>query len=211
MASKSFKFWTRDDVQKTFNLNRIYEGFEALTTWLKADFLLSESNETLLKELSKELFLSIEEWNEEELKVWFIGPLLRLVNFKVNNFKAFLDRSLFIIINNEKLQGNVDLCVARGNQNPEQPYFFLHEYKPEKKRDNDPLGQLLIAMVAAQHANNKDQKVYGCYVTGRYWFFVILDDKNYTVSNSYDATDFEDLKIILNALFYVKEQLKKIP
>ena len=211
MAAKYFKFWTRDDVQKTFNLTRIYEGFEPLTIWLKASYPLSETNEILLKELSKELFLSVEEWNEEELKMWFIAPLLRIVNFKVNNFKAFLDRSLSIIINNEKTQGNVDLCVARGNQNPEQPYFFLHEYKPEKKRDNDPLGQLLIAMVAAQHANNKDQKIYGCYVAGRSWYFVLLDNSNYSVSKLFDTTEINDLKIILNALFYVKEQLKKIP
>ena len=211
MASKSFKFWTFEEVEDTFNLIRIRKGYEPLNIWLSANFPLSKSNEVSVKELSEELFLSTEEWNEEELKAWFILPLLKIVNFKVNAFKAFLDRSLSININNEKAQGNVDLCVARGKLKPKQPYFFLHEYKPEKKRDNDPLGQLLIAMVAAQNANQENEQIYGCYVSGRYWFFVILNGKNYTVSNSYDATDFDDLKIIINALFYVKEQLKKIP
>ena len=140
---KSFKYWTRDEVEKAFSLQRVYEGFEPLNHWLKAEYAISKDVAHLATELSKELSFSIEEWNEEELKVWFITPLLKIVNFKVNAFKAFLDRPISIVINNEKVSGNIDLCIARGKQTPEKPFFFLHEYKPEKKRDNDPLGQLL--------------------------------------------------------------------
>ena len=211
MIAKNFKFWTRDNVQKTFNLTRTYQGFQPLTVWLKAEYPILEVTEILLKELSDELFLSIEEWNEKELKAWFISPLFKIVNFKINNFKAFLDRPLSIVINNEKVQGNVDLCVARGNQKPEQFYFFLHQDKVQKKGNNDPIGQLLIAMLATRKVNKEIYPLYGCYVSDVNWFFVLLDNNNYSVSNAYNATKIKDLKIILNALFYVKEQLKKVP
>ena len=78
------------------------------------------------------------------------------------------------------------------------------EYKPEKNRDNDPLGQVLIAMVVAQQYNEQKFPVYGCYVNGRNWFFVVLHDDTYSVSRAYDATDIIDLQQILASLIDIK-------
>jgi hypothetical protein len=71
----------------------------------------------------------------------------------------------------------------------ETPYFFLHEYKREKKYSGDPIGQMLAGMLIAQAKNNNDKPNYGCYVQGRFWFFSVLLGKEYVVSHSFDATN----------------------
>jgi hypothetical protein len=50
--------------------------------------------------------------------------------------------------------------------------------------------------------NDPDQALYGCYIIGRNWFFVVLQEKNYAVSNAYVATDI--------AIFDIVGILKKI-
>jgi hypothetical protein len=75
------------------------------------------------------------------------------------------------------------------------PYFCLHEYKQENRRDNDPLGQLLIGMVAAHAKDSSELPFYGCYVSGRNWFFVLLDDDKYCVSDAYVATSEDISKV----------------
>jgi len=86
--------------------------------------------------------------------------------------------------------------IATGRSKPKEPFFFLHEYKqlhPSKK--NDPLGQLLIAMVTAQAKNPNPHPVYGVVVEGRFWYFVVLNDKEYAVSNPFDACDVDIYQI----------------
>jgi hypothetical protein len=99
--------------------------------------------------------------------------------------------------------------VAQGKQIPRHPFFFLHEYKSEKASGNDPLGQLLIAMVYAQKENADNRPLYGVYVLGRFWFFVLLEDKIYSVSPAFDATKTEDLATILANMEKVKAGIHK--
>ena len=99
--------------------------------------------------------------------------------------------------------------LARGKQIPKLPHFFLHEYKPEKNRDNDPIGQLLIAMVAAQTLNADNQPIYGIYVNGRNWFFVVLDAKEYTVSNAYNITS-DDIFTLFAALVFLRGKMEEL-
>jgi hypothetical protein len=70
--------------------------------------------------------------------------------------------------------------------------------------DSDPLGQLLVAMVVAQLHNDNDMPIYGCYVVGRLWFFVMLQNKEYSVSLAYDATKTDELNEIFAILSEVK-------
>jgi hypothetical protein len=87
----------------------------------------------------------------------------------------------------------------------------LHEYKPEKTSGNDPLGQLLIAMVHAQSLNTAlDKPLYGCYTLGRFWFFVVLVGKEYRVSRAYDATQTEDLTAMVAILEKVKAYIHQV-
>lgn len=44
----------------------------------------------------------------------------------------------------------------------------------------------------AQQLNEGAFALYGSYVVGRNWFFVVLDDDQYAVSNAYNVTE-EDI------------------
>jgi hypothetical protein len=83
----------------------------------------------------------------------------------------------------------VDFLVATGKSKPIQPFFFLHEYKRLRGRENDPLAQLLVEMLAAQELNEHTSPLYGCHVIGRNWFFVVIEGRNYAESNQYSVSD----------------------
>ena len=59
-------------------------------------------------------------------------------------------------------------------------------------------------MVAARTFNKIDMPIHGCYVVGRFWFFVILDENKYSVSLAYDATKIDELKEIFAILTELK-------
>jgi len=64
------------------------------------------------------------------------------------------------------------LWLHKENKFREHLVFCLHEHKPEEGMSNDPYGQLLIVMIAAQQVNLKiglDIPVYGLYNLGRYF------------------------------------------
>lgn len=108
------------------------------------------------------------------------------------------------------LRGRVEMVVATGKQRPQTPFFFLNEYKAQRKVVTDPQGQLLIAMLAAQAKNTGLRlPIYGMYNIGQFWFFVVLAGKEYTTSKAFDATDPVDLKQIINALQYVKAHIER--
>jgi len=78
--------------------------------------------------------------------------------------------------------------------------------------DSEPLGQLLIEMLVALTNNMEnsedDQPIYGCYIYGSIWKFVVVWQENqenffYSQGETYDATKLEDLHqiwLILNAI-----------
>ena len=148
-----------------------------------------------LEELRALLFKEVKNWNEDELKLFFIGPVLALVNFNTEYFKPFTQRTLTVKYNHHEASGKVDFLLAKGKLTPKVPFFCLHEYKQENRRENDPLGQLLIAMVAAQYKNENALPVYGTYVSGRNWFFVLLEGNKYIVSDAFVATSEDIYKI----------------
>lgn len=60
-------------------------------------------------------------------------------------------------------------------------------------------------MVDAQILNESTQKpIFGCYIFGRFWFFVVLENKQYGISDAYDATQLDDLSEIMVILKKVK-------
>ena len=209
---KSFKFWKRYQVQEAFDLKRV-ETLERLTNWLTVDVTsITPTERERIEELQKLLRRNILDWNEAELKFNFLGPLMLIVNFYTEHYRPFAERSLTVKVGKETSSGYIDFLVASGEQVPKAPYFCLHEYKPEEGTSNDPLGQLLIAMVAAQQANQVIEKqipIYGTYTIGRNFYFVVLDDKKFAVSDSYPSTQedifeifciFRKLKVFLGEL-----------
>ncbi len=70
----------------------------------------------------------------------------------------------------------------------------------------EPIGQLLIAMVGARQQNAEMFPLYGCYVLGRNWFFVVLDEQQYAVSKAFDATQ-DDIFGIYSAIDEVQQRV----
>jgi len=204
---KSFDSWFFDEIEIEFGIERNDENI-ILKSWLESQKEIEVFEKRQLDIYKHILKNNVNAWNEDELKMQFIAPLLALINFNTPKFKPFTQRSL--TLSNEKYQisGIVDFMIATGKTRPKEPYFFLHEYKqqhPSKK--NDPLGQLLIAMIVAQIKNDDTNPVYGVLVEGRAWYFIVLHEKEYAVSSIYDAC-VDDIYQIYSILCKVKNYIE---
>ena len=208
MIRKPFEQWLFEEVEIAFNIERI-DNLPALVEWLDVPKNTKFSVQT--EELRILLSRNVEAWNEDELKMMFLAPFLS--EFKFNNspsYRVFTQRQFSIQTAEVEANGRVEWFIATGKQIPKKPFFFLQEYKPEKNSGNDPLGQLLIAMVDAQILNEDTKKpLFGCYMIGRLWFFIVLIEKQYSISKAYDATQTDDLSEIIIILERVKIHIHK--
>lgn len=209
--AKSFEQWTREEVENTFGIKR-NNDLDILKKWLNTSYQLTEKELEFLSELQKGLINDLDLYNEDELKFFFISDVLKLVKFKTETYRAFTQRQMEFTtqtVDNQTItvSGIVELVVATGKQTPQKPFFFLQEFKQSLRRTNDPLGQLLIAMMAAQVQNNNGKAIYGCYVLGEHWHFVVLDNKEYGASVSYNVTKPKELEQMICIL---KEQKRYI-
>jgi hypothetical protein len=204
---KSFDTWTYEEVEDTFGLTPL-RSCPLFEEWLAAEGYAPNSTElATLDELKELLFEEAKNWNEDELKLFFIGPILSLIHFKTPYFKPYTQRTLTLKSDTVSAAGKVDFMLAKGKVLPKIPFFCVHEYKQENRRDNDPLGQLLIGMVAAQSRNEINIPIFGTYISGRNWFFVLLEGKNYYLSNAYNGAD-NDIYVIFNILKKCKNMVE---
>ncbi len=205
---KEFSKWTIDEVEEYFHLLPI-KDHALLDRWLKNDCAISPTEEERLAELCERLCVHIYDWNEEELEMYFIGGLLELVSYDHPDYQAFFERPLSVNIGKEKLSGILDCVIAAGRRIPKRPIFCLHEYKPEKRASNDPLGQVLVAMAAAQLFNQDEKPIYGAYVVGRFWYFLTLTPPNYGLSLAFDGTKMPELRDIFKLLRFIKQIIER--
>ncbi len=209
---RSFETWTFEDVEIEFGITKNKRS-ELLRNWLASSTRIKEMHKIFIDELKENLGDNVDSWNEDELKMQFIAPFLKLVNFTTDKYKPFSQRTLTLKSDKIETSGLVDFMLATGKARPREPFFFLHEYKqqhPSKK--NDPLGQLLIAMIVAQAKNNNSHPVYGVLVEGRFWYFVVVNDKEYAVSNAYNATDdtiYQIYAMLCKVKVYIEEIMLK--
>ena len=114
MFVRLFRDWKFEEVQRTFELNRVFEH-PLLDTWLQAHHPPSPRDKETLQELRQELLHTIDTLNEEELKIYFIGPLLRLIPFRADGRRPFLDRAMsFVYGEGLETGGRVDWMLAEG-------------------------------------------------------------------------------------------------
>jgi hypothetical protein len=200
--TKSFETWEYEEVETVFGLKRVF-NLPALADWLATSVeTIDNTTKQFVAIIQNRLIVNADAWNEDELKMFFIAPLLSQMPLEIDDFKPFTQRTMSAKFSdlNLEVSGKVEFVIARGKQRPKQPYFFLHEYKQERRRENDPLGQLLISMVAARQNNEKKTPLFGCFVVGRDWFFVVLDEQTYGVSLACDATKTHELYQIVAML-----------
>ena len=198
---KSFKHWTREDLAKTLNLTAT-PNLNELKDWLANKESLSQQEIDFLNRLATRSADIIDAWNEAELMQKFINKVIDLIDFDLSQYRCtyFVERYLSATIQDITLHGYADWMVAKGIQQPSNPFFFMHEYKPEGEKQIDGRGQLLALMLATQALNKDDYPIYGCYIHGRMWFFVVLKGLSYEISRSFDATRQEELQQIAKIL-----------
>lgn len=190
---------TRQKMYKIFGLRRVNK-LQALEDWLINLPDLTAEEITVAKVYQRRLLENIDDWNEQELSLGFIGPIINLIPFKIPyRLNFFAQRPLSTTIDTYELYGKPDGMLASGAFEPEAPYFSFHEYKKDVNSSGDPAGQNLAAMLLGQHQNKESEVIYGCYVVGRLWYFMVLKDKEYAISKDYSTTEediFEVVKIL---------------
>jgi hypothetical protein len=204
---KSFGSWDSQTLRETFGL-QMTEALPALTTWINVSENITENELFALAQLRRELLAFDEFWNKEELKMNFIAPLMRLLEFGIERkYNIFYQRFLSTNLPNIEIGGEITLQIASGWESPIMSYFFLHQYKEEEER-RDLRAQLLAAMLVAQAQNDVEKPIYGVYLIGASWRFVVLMGKEYAVKR-FDATEEDDLLKIFQMLKWIKRYVEK--
>lgn len=209
-----FRDWTRDKLKERFGLKRV-PNHPILLDWLEqaSPIEVDAYEEETLRRWREQMLLYVDYWSEDELKMKFIGNIITLVNYDTEELSAFANRALDGTVDGEYISGIPDFMVARGKQEVKSPFFCLHEYKKELDNNSpDPAAQCLVAMLVAQQKNldtpqMAGKPLYGSYVIGRNWFFLILDGLEYSISKAFDATDSDDLIKVLKVLKVCKNKI----
>lgn len=197
----NFKDCTLAQLDKLFGLDQIEDSSD-IQSWLEGKAEITEIESQILTLHRQTLKSQGHDWNETELQQQFIGPVFALANFATKKFSLFAERAFSGTIDGIEMTGRPDGMIARGFREPEKPFFCLQEYKREIDPYGDPAGQVLAAMLVAQEINDHKHPIYGCYIHGPHWYFLTLNDKNYCISSSYNASrpDIFDIFRILKVL-----------
>lgn len=213
MIKKSNKVqnYTEADLILLFGLTRIKSPYTVLMTeWTNASVELSTIEQAVFDKLITRAIRDIEGWQEEDLKMKFLSPVLELAHFMDDQeVHSYFEKTVFATVDGHFLKTKTDFMLAKGIlDKPQQPYFHVQEWKPHKRPTGDSMAQLLEALLIAQQLNEHQFPMYGCEVMGKYWSFVILEDKSYCISKSYDCTEQDDLLQIIAILRKFKQILE---
>lgn len=213
-----FEDWNAYDLQTEFGW-KLVQPYPAYLEWIKVEGKIPPQDLAFLQRLRLQLIEHQHSWNETDLLMKFIGPLLTLIEFTGSRYDNFGEVKLAFRHANHEVSGFVDWLVATGRYEPQTPFFFLHEYKRIKFTNADPLGQLLIAMKAAQVLNENTSEppepIYGCFVIGKLWQFILLNGTEYGTGAVFDATDEEELThiylILQKTKQIIEERVARLP
>jgi hypothetical protein len=183
---------TLDDV---FGLQQIWDC-ALLNEWLSGTPAISEIDTAQINKYQYRLIRGGRSWNEVELEAKFISPLILTADVETDTIGYFLERPLSAVINDYELSGIVDGMFATGFRAPILPFFCLHEYKRSTDNQGSPDAQVLAAMLVAREKNNNQHPIYGLFVVGMIWNFVVLNGNDYCISSSFDASNNEIYQIV---------------
>ncbi|MCB1189684.1 MAG: hypothetical protein KDK90_04580 [Leptospiraceae bacterium] len=214
IPSYSFSKIKDKDLRDLFCIERIIHR-EIFNTWFNCSIILNIEDETFLQALIESESDLINRYNEEELKIYFLAPILNRVNFKnkTKKMRAFYEESLEYETEDFKLSGSIDFFVSKGLDYPEKPYFFIQEFKRDKEYSN-PEPQLLAELIVASELNSFEL-LKGAYIIGENWTFVILrrlakHKYEYFISEKYNSCKIEELKVIYRNLLFVKKEIEDL-
>lgn len=205
---KSFNNWTEAEVVKTFKLDYQVENSH-LQKWLEVEGIeLSDFEKQSLERIREKAFKYVRNWNETELTAKFVSSIFDVVDFDRMDYSLFLERPIKGKVDDIELHGIMDLLIARGWAAPEMPFFFLQELKKEQEAKNDPVAQLILAMLVVQAQSEEQKPMFGGYILGRNWHFVVLDGRSYAISEAYSATDKDEISDICKVLKSLKNRIE---
>jgi hypothetical protein len=211
MTKKKF-IWNEGLVMDTFGLKKVYaEQIPLLIDWVSANEDLTDIDTIHLEKLRKKAELKIEAWNEEELKMQYLSFIVDYANYSDDEetYNIYFERPISAEVEGHKINVIVDFMIAQGVlEYIKRPYFCFHEYKREKKYNDDPIAQVLLAMLAAREKNKNNKPVYGAYIIGKHWYFMVMENKNFAVSESFSCTDKVELFKIISILRKFKSIIK---
>ena len=151
----------------------------------------------------------IDSWTEQELIIKHLSAILKIANLKGENYNTFAGRPIGADVEGVELSGYVDFLVASGRYEPVRPYFFVHEFKKSINHSGDPFAQLIGELLVAKELNqDNNSPVYGLVVIGRLWYFVILNQKEFTRLQPLNSTDMDDLQVIFDKLAGIKQYIE---
>ena len=208
------KAWREGELIPVFGLTRIADRqIPILKEWLDTDPVEFNTIEqyifdTALAKAQK----SLAGWNEEELKIKFIGTVLDLGQMTDDNgVVGYFDKTIWAMVEGIKLTVKADFMLAKGVLDVfGTPYFHFQEYTPHlppcrgevggKNPSGDSMAQLLEAFLIAQVKNKNEKPLYGVEIIGKQWSFVVMEGKTYCISKAFDSTDKEGLMSIIAIL-----------
>jgi hypothetical protein len=211
--AKKIKQYSEAELIKLFNLQRLIgnKTHPLLSEWLTvSESILNNNEQETFDDILNDAMRNIHNWYEEDLKMRFIAFVLKLGHLNdTDRYHPYFERTIAATIDEHYLKIKTDFMLAKGILNiPEVPYFHFQEYKRQTDPNGDPIGQLLEAMLIAQALNQSNKPVYGCYVIGKLWNFMVLQEKTYCISESYDCTKPDGLLLIIAVLRKFKEILE---
>ena len=210
---KTYTFSKIDDgdLEELVEIKRIYKQ-EIFREWFSFDYEIDEDVESFFQKLLDKNAQLIFDYYEEDLKMYFIAPLLNKVDFLMmdEEIRGFFDAPLTYKTDKFIFSGESDFMISSGIQRAKKPYFFIQEFKKAIKPTN-PRPQLLAEMISAVELN-KTITIRGAFITGENWRFVILeklgvDKYQYFISKVFNSTNIEDLKGIYRNLKFVKNEI----
>jgi hypothetical protein len=192
-------------LEDTFGLRRdVKHESTTFLAWQRqaTEEKISDYEAETLSRLQNPLILGVGGWNKVELESKFIAPLFNLAGFDDGTIGYFMERPLSAEVQGVRLFGTADGLIAKGVQDPKLPYFCLQEFKKGQDHKGRADGQALAAMLAAQALNENKMPVFGLFILGVTWHFMVLEGNTYTISPSYgaDSKDLPDIFKMLKAL-----------
>ena len=167
--------------------------------WFSFEYKISVNENEFLEKLIRKNELYLPSYNEEKLFASFISRILNEVDFSFSDVKDWYSSWLQGELNGFKFSGKPYFMVAKGNEFPKEPYFFIQEFKPSE-RPTKVKDQLLAEMLVAMEIN-KTNIFHGAFIIGQNWFFVVVEklksgNYEYFVSRQFDSLNIENLRQI---------------
>jgi len=197
MEKLTFKQLTSNILYKTFGL-RQKSSLAILTDWIEnsKNQIITNFEEQYLTQFKNKIIKRGSKWNEFELTEWFIGPIISLIDIDAEYISMFAQRDISAQVGDIELFGRPDMMIASGIDSPQEPYFCIQEYKQQTDPNGNPQTQLLGAMLVSQILNNNGKPVYGIYIVGFQWTFIVLHGNEWCETKTYNADDDEILDIL---------------